>query len=110
MCVVFFVLCFYMFYFLCYIKSISLSDADSSDMFLADFRSDSKEESFFLSWATRTDSSHCDFPVFILNLSECKQVELSAAFLVVFVNYLVSINDTVLLYFQLDFISTITTS
>ena len=42
-----------------------------------------------------TDSLPCDFPVFILKLSECKQVELSAAFLAVFVNYLVSINYTV---------------
>ena len=79
-------------------------------MCLADFWSDSKEESFSQSWETRTDSLPCDLPVFILKLSECKKVELSDAFLAAFVNYLVSINDTVLLYFQLNFIFTITTS
>ena len=99
-----------MLYFYYCIKSISLSDADSSDICLADFRSDSKEESFSMSWETRTDSLPCDFTVFILKLSECNQVEFSAAFLVAFVNYLVYIKDTVLLYFQFDFIFTITTS
>ena len=79
-------------------------------MCLADFRSDSKEERFFLSFTTRTDSLPYDFPLFILKLSECKQVELSAAFLATFVNYLVFIKDTVLLYLHLNFIFTITTS
>ena len=55
---------------------------------MADIQSDSKEESFFLSWETRTDLPLCDFPVFILKLSECKRVELSAALLASFVNYL----------------------
>ena len=48
--------------------------------------------------------------MFVLKLSECKQVELSAAFLADFVNYLVSINDTVQLYFQFNLIFIITTS
>ena len=91
-----------MLYFYCYVTIIYLSAVDSSDICLADFLSDSKEESFSLIFATRTDSLPCDFPVFILKLSECKQVEFSAAFLDDIVNYLVSIKDTVKLYLQLN--------
>ena len=105
-----YVLYFYMFNLQCYIKSISLSDADSSVICLSAFWSDSKEDFFSLRWVTRTDSLPCNFLVFISKLSECKQVELSSAFLACFVNYLVSINDTVLLHFQLNFIFTITRS
>ena len=96
--------------FQCYITSISLSAAYFSDVCLADFWSDSKQEIVSLSWATRADSLPCDFPVFILKLSECKKVELSAALLASFDNYLVSINDTALLSFQLNFMVIITTS
>ena len=72
---------------MCCIKSTSLSVKDSSAICLAYFWSDSKEESFSLSWSTRTDSLPCDFPVFISKLSEFKKVELSADFLADFANF-----------------------
>ena len=38
-------------------------------------------------WETRTDSLPCYLPLFILKLSECNRVELSAAFLAAFSNF-----------------------
>ena len=39
------------------------------------------------SWATRTDSLSCYLSVFILGLSECKQVEFAASFIADFDNF-----------------------
>ena len=86
-----FVLYFSVLYLPYFIKRISLSVTYSSAICSADFCSDSKEESFYLSWATMTDSLPCGFPVFISKLSECKKVELSADFLAAFSEFLVSI-------------------
>ena len=90
--------------FLCYIKITSLSATDSSAFCLEYFWLDYKEETFSLSWATRTDSLPCDLPVFIYKLSECNIFELSAAYIYDFANFLVFINDTVQLDFQFHFI------
>ena len=54
---------------------------------LTDLWPDSKEESFSRIWVSRNDSLPCDFPVFISKLYECKQVELSAAFLAAFADF-----------------------
>ena len=51
---------------------------------MEDFLLDFKEESIFLSWETRVDSLLCDLPMFISKLSECKQVDLYAAFITAF--------------------------
>ena len=56
-------------------------------MCLADFWSDSKEESFSRIWETRTDALPCNLPVFILKLSECKKVELFDDYLAVSANF-----------------------
>ena len=69
-----------------------------------------KEESLSWSWETRNYSLPCGFLVFISKLSECRQVELSAAFPAIFDKFLVSINDTVQLDVQLHFIFIVTTS
>ena len=61
-------------------------------------------------WSTRTDSLPCNLTVFISKLSECKQVELSAAFLFFLLTVLVSMNDTFQLDLQFYFIFIITTS
>ena len=57
-----------------------------SAIFLEYLFSDSKEESFLWVDQLRTDALSCDFSVFISKLSECKQVEFSAAVLAAFVN------------------------
>ena len=53
--------------------------------------------------------SLCDLPVFISKLSECKQVELSDDFFIILL-FLVSMNDTIQLDFQLHLIFIGTTS
>ena len=83
---------------------------DSSAVCLEYFWLDYKEETLSLSWATRTDSLPCDFPVFIYKLSECNIVEFSAASLAAFANFLVFINYTAQLDFQFIFIFIVVTS
>ena len=68
------------------------------------FCSDSKEEIVSLIWANSIDSLTCGLPVFILLLSYCKQVGFYPGFLDVFDNFLVPMNYTVLLDFQLHFV------
>ena len=75
---------FCMLYCLRSIKTTSISVTDYRTICLADFLSDSKEDSFFLSWTTRTDSLPYDVYVFIFKLSECKQIEFFAAFIAAF--------------------------
>ena len=91
-CVIFCIFC-------CCIRSTSISATDSSTIFLEDFWSDSTEGSFYWSWETRTNSLTCALFVFIFQISECEQIELSDAFLADFAYFLVSINDTFILDF-----------
>ena len=76
-----------MLYFLCCIKTTSISATASSDICLEYFWSDSKEEGFCLGWSSRTDSLPCYLPEIILKISVSKIVELSADFLVDFDNF-----------------------
>ena len=71
---------------------------------------ESKEKKLFLGWSTRTTSLTCGLIFLISKLSQCKKVELSVDFLAAFANFLVSINDTVQLYFQLNFVFIVNTS
>ena len=73
-------------YMSCWIKISSLSATASSDIYLEDFWSDSKEDNFIWVEQLKTDSFFCDLSVFISKLSECKQVEFSAAVLATFVH------------------------
>ena len=68
-------------YISCCIKIASISATASSDICLEDFWSDSKEDSFLWVEQLRTDLLSCDLSVIISKLSECKQVEFSAAVL-----------------------------
>ena len=62
-------------------KITSLFATASSAICWAYFESDSNEEVFYLSWATRTGFLPYDLPVFISKLYECNKVELSDTFL-----------------------------
>ena len=84
MCIVFFRVVFFRVIFLVFIKITSLSATASSAICLEDFWSDSKENIFLRVEKVRTDSLTCDLSVFISTISECKQVELSAAVLSAF--------------------------
>ena len=96
--------CFWLYSLYC-IKSTSLSVADYLSICL-----EYCLRTYFLSWETRTDSLPCDLYVFISKPYECTQIELYATFLAAFDNYVVSMNNTVQLDFQLYFIFIITTS
>ena len=45
------------------------------------------KKSFSLSWETKTETLLYDFPVFILKLSECNQVDFFSEILAVFANF-----------------------
>ena len=69
MCVVFFVFYFFVLYFSCFIRIISLSETASSAVCLKDFWSGYKEDNFSLILENSTDSLPCDFFVFVSKLS-----------------------------------------
>ena len=80
--------------FLCCIQITLLSATSCFEIFFAASWSYSKDESFYLSCANRTDSLPRNFVEFIVKLFQCNQVELYASVLALFDIFPVSINDT----------------